>query len=58
MTDQEQPHPQAGRELTGPARDFSAFVELEYERRMSSEKDFDPELFREAVELVLGKLHP
>jgi hypothetical protein len=56
MTDPEQPEPQPERPLTGPARDFAAFIELEYERRMSSERDFDPELFREAVDLVLGKL--
>jgi hypothetical protein len=44
------------RELTGPAKDFRAFIELEFERRRSSQKDFDPELFDEAVELVLDKL--
>lgn len=56
MTDREQSEPHAERELTGPARDFAAFIALEYERRMSSQQDFDPELFREAVDLVLGKL--
>ena len=44
------------RELTGPAKDFGTFIELEHERRRSSDKDFDPELFDEAVELVLDKL--
>ena len=44
------------RELSGPAKDFRAFIELELERRRSSQIDFDPELFDEAVELVLDKL--
>ncbi|MEA3277157.1 MAG: hypothetical protein U9Q81_18095, partial [Pseudomonadota bacterium] len=35
---------------------FSAFAELEFERLRNSEDDFDPEVFREAVELVLGKI--
>jgi hypothetical protein len=43
-------------ELSGPAKDFRGFIELELERRRSSDKDFDPELFDEAVELVLDKL--
>lgn len=49
----EQPRPER---LIGPAKDFSSYAELEYERRRSSEKDFDPDTFHEAVELVLSKL--
>lgn len=48
--------PPGARELTGPAKDFANFIELELERRRSSDKDFDPDLFDEAVELVLRKL--
>lgn len=40
----------------GPARDFRNFVELEFERRRSAQKDFDARLFEEAVELVMGKI--
>ncbi len=42
-------------ELTGPARTFAKFCSTELERR-SSEEDFDPEIFDEAVKLVLRKL--
>jgi hypothetical protein len=42
--------------LIGPAKDFASYAELEYERRRSSDEDFDPDRFREAVDLVLGKL--
>jgi hypothetical protein len=49
----DQPEP---RGLIGPAKDFAAFAELEYERRRSADQDFDPVAFHEAVELVLGKL--
>ena len=44
------------KERVGPARDFAAFSELELERRRNSYPDFDPELFRDAVALVLGKI--
>jgi len=43
-------------ELIGPARDFNSFIELEFERRRSSQKDFDAALFDEAVELVMHKI--
>lgn len=56
MTDPQPAAPDRIPPLTGPAKDFSAFIELEHERRMSSDPEFDPELFREAVELVLAKL--
>ncbi|MEA3277365.1 MAG: hypothetical protein U9Q81_19200, partial [Pseudomonadota bacterium] len=56
MTKRKPPkQPRAG-EPAGPAKDFSAFAELEFERLRNSEDDFDPEVFREAVELVLGKI--
>lgn len=56
MTDPQSPDTDRSTKLTGPAKDFTAFVELEHERRLSSDPEFDPELFREAVELVLAKL--
>ena len=56
MTDPRPSEPDRIPPLTGPAKDFSAYIELEHERRLSSDRDFDPELFREAVELVLAKL--
>lgn len=56
MTDKPPHEAPPERELTGPGKDFAAFAELERERRRSSLKDFDPELFEEAVALVLGKL--
>ena len=43
-------------ESRGLARDFSAFAELEHERRRNSFDDFDPELFAEAVQMVKDKL--
>ena len=43
-------------EPVGPARDFAAFCELERERRRNSDDDFDPDLFDQAVALVLAKL--
>ena len=52
-TPAEQPHT---KEFFGPAKDFAAFAELEYERRRNSDKDFDQNVFREAVELILSKL--
>ena len=43
-------------ERQGPAQDFALFAELEFERRRNSQKDFDAETFRQAVELVLRRL--
>jgi hypothetical protein len=40
----------------GPARDFAAFCELDRERRRNSDDDFDPNLFDEAMALVLSRL--
>ena len=42
----------------GPARDFAAFCELDRERRRNSDDDFDPNLFDEAMALVLSRLDP
>ena len=56
MTEKPSPEQSDSQKLIGPAKDFAAFAELEYERRRNSDTDFDPEVFREAVELVLGKL--
>jgi len=56
MTEKAPPEQPRTNELIGPAKDFAAFAELESERRRSSEKEFDQNVFREAVELVLGKL--
>jgi hypothetical protein len=49
------PRPDA-QKVSGPAKDFSNFIELELERRRSSDTEFDLGLFEEAVELVLHKL--
>jgi hypothetical protein len=43
-------------ERAGPARDFASFSELERERRRNSDKDFNAQIFHEAVALVLGKI--
>jgi hypothetical protein len=43
-------------ERVGPAKDFMAFAELELERRRSSDRDFDLDLFKDAVALVVGKI--
>ena len=48
--------PGKGPDPVGPARDFAAFCELDYDRRLNSDDDFDPDLFAEAVALVVGKL--
>jgi len=40
----------------GPARDFAAFCELDRERRRNSDDDFGPNLFEEAMALVLSRL--
>ncbi len=42
-------------EFSGPARSFAEFCVTELERR-SSDEDFDPEIYEEAVRLVLKKL--
>ena len=56
MPDTSPPRPPESPAPIGPAKDFASFVELEYERRRNSDDDFDPDVFREAVDLVLGKL--
>ena len=56
MTETPAPDQPERREFIGPAKDFAAFAELEYERRRNADQDFDPVSFHEAVELVLGKL--
>jgi hypothetical protein len=56
MPDQEHSSKPVSPQPVGPARDFANFVKLELERRRSSQKDFDADLFDEAVSLVLGKL--
>lgn len=43
-------------ETRGLAKDFSAYAELEFERRRLSLDDFDEKTFQEAVELVKKKL--
>lgn len=42
--------------LKGPARDFALFCAMEMERREISSYGFDPELYKEAVKLVLQLL--
>ncbi len=56
MTKKERQDPAATQERAGPARDFASFSELELERLRNSDKDFDAEVFHEAVALVLGKI--
>ncbi len=56
MTRKQEQEPTETTERAGPARDFASFSELELERRRSSDKDFDAEIFREAVALALGKI--
>lgn len=56
MSNEKAPQPEDNVETRGLARDFSAYAELEYERLRNSFDDFDPEMFREAVELVKKKL--
>jgi hypothetical protein len=51
-----QPPPIEHVELRGLARDFAAYAELERERRRNSFDDFDPDLFEDAVALVMKKL--
>lgn len=43
-------------ELKRAAADFAAFSTAERERRISADPDFDPELFDEAVQLIIRKL--
>jgi hypothetical protein len=56
MTDINTQAPARVEERAGPARDFASFSELELERLRNSDKDFDAEVFHEAVALVLGKI--
>jgi hypothetical protein len=56
MPEEKEQHPSHAAEIVGPAKDFRTFVELEFERRRSSQKDFDAGLFDDAVDLVLDKL--
>ncbi len=43
-------------ELSGPAANFARFCKEELQRRSNSDIDFDPEIYTEAVKLVLRKL--
>ncbi len=56
MTDQPNQQPPPDARQPGPARDFAAFCELDRERRRNSDDGFDPNLFDEAVTLVLDRL--
>jgi hypothetical protein len=56
MPREEQQEPMGTNERAGPARDFASFSELERERRRNSDKDFNAQIFHEAVALVLGKI--
>jgi hypothetical protein len=56
MTEKERPEPADTTERAGPTRDFASFAELEFERLRNSDKDFDAQVFAEAVALVLGKI--
>ena len=56
MSDYVPPDQPSKDELIGPAKDFRTFIELEFERRRSSQKGFDRDLFDQAVGLVLSKL--
>lgn len=56
MTTEKQSQLPHTRRLTGPARDFTAYTEREFERRRASEEDFNADSFHQAVELVLHKL--
>ena len=56
MTENESPTLSGTQERAGPAKDFAAFAELELERRRSSDRDFDLDLFKDAVTLVVGKI--
>jgi hypothetical protein len=42
--------------LQGPAQEFSAYCEAEFERRRNGDAPFDETAYREAMELALGKL--
>ncbi len=43
-------------ELSGPAANFASFCKEELQRRSNADMDFDPEVYVEAVRLVLRKL--
>jgi len=42
--------------LKGSAKSFAEYCDAELERRRNTEMDFDEEVYRQAVELVLRKL--
>ncbi len=42
--------------LRGPIQDFKSYCKAELERRRNSGKEFDEDLFNEAVELVVRRL--
>jgi len=43
-------------ELSGPAKSFASFCKEELIRRSDTEEDFDPDVYADAVKLVLRKL--
>lgn len=43
-------------ELSGPAANFAHFCKEELQRRSNADLDFDPEIYMQAVRLVLRKL--
>jgi hypothetical protein len=49
-------NPAEGAQLTGPAKEFAAFCETEREHRRNADSSFNPQLYTEAVTLVLERL--
>ena len=53
------PEPEQEQDSTAiktPSQDFAAYCEAEFERRLNSGEDFDEQRYREAMQLVMGKL--
>ena len=47
--------PLSGEELGGPLQDFLDYCEAELERRRNSGEEFDEEVYREAIDLVVRR---
>lgn len=55
MPPKDEPKPLAAG-LKGPAGEFAEYCTAEFQRRAGSGEEFDPELYKEAVQFVLSKL--
>ncbi len=56
MTASDRPDERAYPETKTPSEEFTAFCELEFERRLNSGQPFDEAAYRKAMSLVVDRL--